>query len=55
MPGARDLEYKGWVVSSFPERVYAIVLEVPPGCVITYSLRASVTQRTRYTIANLCA
>jgi methylated-DNA-protein-cysteine methyltransferase related protein len=30
------MEYKQWSVSSFPERVYAIVLEVPPGCVITY-------------------
>ena len=42
VPGARDLEYKSWVVSSFPERVYAIVLEVPPGCVITYGAIARV-------------
>jgi methylated-DNA-protein-cysteine methyltransferase-like protein len=42
VPGAWGLEYKGQVVSSFPERVYAIVLEVPPGCVITYGAIARV-------------
>ena len=33
MPGG--LEYKP-LVASFPERVYAIVRDVPRGCVITY-------------------
>jgi methylated-DNA-protein-cysteine methyltransferase-like protein len=40
LPGS-DLGYNP-LVASFPERVYAIVRDVPPGCVITYGAIARV-------------